>query len=204
MKKIVIVLLLLCFVLTSCQKGHQPDQTSTQTATPTLPPTSSSTSTEPPKPDVPTIAEEMEAIFDITYSDGAPIAPTLKKVEDAPALPEGEGVKVEMGRDDLLPIPDRFNTGCDESLLTPVVPEAINQGMHIAFGSNGELLISLYHKPNHYLKEGGVFYLENLDFGDYSFAGIGGPVNEGATIRLVLKNCKLSSVSVNRDGASPI
>ena len=93
-------------------------------------------------------------------------------------------------------IPDRFNTGCDESILTPCIEqEGYMQGLYWKFYNSGTTIGFSFSHPNNLDKIGTTIVIENVDFTKYPVQSFDNTAVNVAT-NLIFNNCKFTSATL--------
>lgn len=115
--------------------------------------------------------------------------------EETCALGASAGVRVEQTLDDLMAVPDKFNTGCTGALVQVELDTSVEGVQFVATSNNTRRVLDFaYHNKN----VAGTVTFENYDFSNYPLYSY----NENMvkrTIKVVFKNCKFSTVSVGKE-----
>lgn len=94
-------------------------------------------------------------------------------------------------------IPDRFNTGCDESLLTPcITQDGYMQDFYWKLYNKGTTLGFSFSNPNNAGKVGTTITISNIDFTTFPLVQSFDNSNVDVDTYLIFENCKFNELTL--------
>lgn len=98
---------------------------------------------------------------------------------------------------DITIIPDKYNTGCDETLLTPCIDEpGVMQDFYWGFYSAGAAIGISFSDPNNTSKIGTTITISNVDFTNYIVRSFNND-NVDVDTKFIFNNCKFNEVTLD-------